>query len=114
MTIILISSILENFHDLLCGFETIHDWHLQVHENESIGSVSTFAVFFIGFLEHFKSLLPIEGGISMYSEYLLNKNLERQQIEVVIVHQQNLRLAHATRTMRVPATNVYTSRFAKA
>ncbi len=79
-------------NDLASALVSVHDGHVQVHENEAVPLLAALLVEVV-VLEHVQRLEPVRGLVAAQPEVHLQDQLQRDKVEAVVVHDQDLTLA---------------------
>lgn len=87
---VVVAEVLEN---VLRGLVAIHDGHVEIHEHELIADVA--ALLDQVLVEHVDCLRTVEGSVHLQAEELLQDQLQRDQVERVVVHYQHRALTSA-------------------
>ena len=73
--------------NLLCGGEPIHNWHSDVHQDKVVNNLATtLSQIEFNLVVRLES---VESGVCLYLELTLKYFLERIDIELAIVHNQD-------------------------
>ena len=85
---------------MLCCGAAIHDWHVDVHEDQAEAFAAVAEALLTSVLdEGLNSLGTVEGLLDGDVELFPKKHGKRHQIERVVVHAQNCCLAGALRRL---------------
>ena len=80
--------------DFSSAFVSVHDGHVQVHENQTVPLLAALLVEVV-VLEHVQRLEPVRGLVAAQTEVHLEDQLQGDQVEAVVVHDQDLAFASA-------------------
>lgn len=94
------SLLLDQIGYFVGGFDTVHDWHPNIHEDESIGSVDTSTGLLQFFCEFVQSDFAIGCVFDVDIIILLQQVPHWDNIELHIIHDQYLWLAATYRRLR--------------
>lgn len=88
--------ILHKLYDFFGGLDTIHNWHLNIHQNKLINPIFTPTNLFEISLVHFDSLLSVAGRINLDIEFLLHHIFNNLNIKFLIIYYEDFFFAVTT------------------
>ena len=77
------------FHDLSWCFDTVHHWHLDVHNNELISPVRAPTLSIKALLVHFISYFAVDGFVNAQLEVFKNHAPHSHDVEWCIINNEN-------------------------
>ena len=84
------------FDDCLGGFDAVHDWHLDIHQDELVNTIITIALFFEIWLVHLDGLLSIRSRINLYVEFFQHHVLDDLDVELLVIYYEDFFLTITT------------------
>ena len=79
---------LRNVIRLLSYLNSVHDWHLGIHENDFVGAA---ALIVSPLLDHFHRLLSVSRLVTFDAELVLEDVLQNVPVHIDVVYEQHLR-----------------------
>ena len=79
----------DKFHDLCRRFNTVHHWHLDVHNYELVSPVRAPTLSVKALLEHFISYFSVDGFVNSQLEVFKNHASHSHDVEGCIINYKN-------------------------